>query len=42
MAGQVFDQAYDGRLRFVNVWRRTDGQWRLTHRNSELLPHKTN
>jgi hypothetical protein len=42
MAGKVFGQPYDGRLRFVNVWRSTGGQWRMTHRNSELLPHTTN
>ena len=38
MAGEVFGQSYDGNLRFVNVWRRQpNGDWTLTHRNSELL-----
>lgn len=38
MSGRVFYEfPYDGRLRFVNVWRFHDGRWRLHHRNSELL-----
>ncbi|MDX2264727.1 MAG: nuclear transport factor 2 family protein [Hyphomicrobiales bacterium] len=39
LAGVAFGQPYDGRLRFVDVWRKSDGRWRMTHRNSELLPH---
>jgi ketosteroid isomerase-like protein len=39
MAGTVFGNVYDGRLRFVNVWHQEQGRWRLAHRNSELLPH---
>lgn len=39
MSGTVFGQAYDGRLRFVNVWRREGSAWTMVHRNSELLPH---
>ena len=38
MAGEVFGTPYDGNLRFVNVWQRhPNGDWTLTHRNSELL-----
>ncbi|MEM8807470.1 MAG: nuclear transport factor 2 family protein [Cyanobacteria bacterium P01_G01_bin.38] len=38
MTGRVFGAPYDGDLRFINVWRQQpDGQWILTHRNSELL-----
>lgn len=28
----------NGTIRFVNVWRRDGGTWRLAHRNSEFLP----
>ena len=38
MAGEEFGQSYDGNLRFVNVWQRQpNGDWTLTHRNSELI-----
>ena len=38
MAGKVFGELYDGNLRFVNVWQRQpNGDWTLTHRNSELF-----
>ena len=38
MSGQIFGNAYSGRLRFVNTWQKDkNGGWRLTHRNSELL-----
>ncbi len=38
MAGEVFGQSYAGNLRFMNVWQRQpNGDWALTHRNSELL-----
>lgn len=38
MSGKLDGAAYNGRLRFLNIWRKQDGRWRLTHRNSELLP----
>lgn len=36
--GAVGPDPFATNLRFVNVWRRIDGDWRLAHRNSELLP----
>ncbi|MBC8051152.1 MAG: nuclear transport factor 2 family protein [Chitinophagales bacterium] len=38
--GALGGAKYAGKLRFVDVWRRTGpgAAWRLTHRNSELLP----
>lgn len=40
VAGALGDSNYSGQLRFVDVWHRsaTNAEWRLTHRNSELLP----
>ena len=40
MTGFIFGSPYDGYLRFVNVWVRDGGAWRLQHRNSELLPRR--
>ncbi len=37
MSGQVFGGPYDGYLRFVNVWVREGGEFRLLHRNSEFF-----
>jgi ketosteroid isomerase-like protein len=38
LEGALKGQAYSGNLRFVNVWvKQADGQWLLTHRNSQLV-----
>jgi ketosteroid isomerase-like protein len=38
IAGALGGTRYAGRLRFVDLWRRDGGAWRLVHRNSQLLP----
>lgn len=40
VAGALAGANYSGQLRFVDVWHRSSANaaWRLTHRNSELLP----
>ena len=35
--GRIGDDPFGGTLRFVNVWNRDGGAWRLEHRNSEFI-----
>ena len=35
--GAIGGEPFGGTLRFVNVWHREDGVWRLQHRNSEFV-----
>lgn len=38
IAGRLAGQPYAGTIRFVNVWRKAGDEWRIVHRNSQILP----